>query len=422
LSACRLPVEILSRILSYLDAATLICLSGVSRLFRRLANDNAVWHKIYTLHFGSQWKPKAAGVAALKAGLRHWKEQYLWTVVGQEMNRCRRELRDLSAHTGLPRQTEQVLRQLNVSWELTVADCFGRRHTFQQSHACFYDASVIVCWSGGRFPSYRHFCSIRLHGVRRVTPRCSGDKRSCWRSLLSELQVKPRPDQVMGKDQLISLVHVSGFLVGVWRGWRGVAFVMTSLHFHRLVERSLLGMPHCPYSELVDRPPPGESGPAVGLHGYALHFVLHGIGTKIVSGRFCQFSRQTVQIRDGLMELTAICSSDLHQHRALSGGIGLPWWAGSLKGSVQNCCFLTVTLLEEFQKPLWCISAPVCLRMAPANPACDYSGEHYLLERRDPEGEVVLRLVWLSEQQQFFLVSLVVAVPVSKVNRHLGTA
>lgn len=119
-----------------------------------------------------------------------------------------------------------------------MADCFGRRHTFQQSHACFYDASVIVCWSGGRFPSYRHFCSIRLHGVRRVTPRCSGDKRlvvvlllllrflsclyhvfvrSCWRSLLSELQVKPRPDQVMGKDQLISLVHVSGFLVGVWR-------------------------------------------------------------------------------------------------------------------------------------------------------------------------------------------------------------
>lgn len=71
---------------------------------------SAVWHKIYTLHFGSQWKPKAAGVAALKAGLRHWKEQYLWTVVGQEMNRCRRELRDLSAHTGLPRQTEQVLR------------------------------------------------------------------------------------------------------------------------------------------------------------------------------------------------------------------------------------------------------------------------------------------------------------------------
>lgn len=144
------------------------------------------------------------------------------------------------------------------------------------------------------------------------------------------------------------------------------------------------------------------------------------------------------------MELTVIHSSDLQQHRALSGGVGLPWRAGSLEGSVQvlrppaastltcsfsrvcvvaqNCCFLTVTLLEEFQKPFWCISAPVCLRMAPGGPACDYSGEHFLLERREAEGEVALRLVWLREQQQFFLVSLVVCVPVSKVNRHFGTA
>lgn len=155
-----------------------------------------------------------------------------------------------------------------------------------------------------------------------------------------------------------------------------------------------------------------------------------------------------VQIRDGVMELTVIRSSDLQQHRALSGGVGLPWGVGPLKGSVQvplawlrphaaarlrcsfsrvcvalqNCCFLTLTLLEEFQEPLWCVSAPVCLRMAPGSPACDYSGEHYLLERRDAEGEAALRLVWLSEQQQFFLVSLVVGVPLSKVNRLFSAA
>lgn len=29
-----------------------------------------------------------------------------------------------------------------------------------------------------------------------------------------------------------------------WQSRRGVAFIMTSLHFHRLVERSLLGTPH----------------------------------------------------------------------------------------------------------------------------------------------------------------------------------
>lgn len=89
---------------------------------------------------------------------------------------------------------------------------------------------------------------------------------------------------------------------------------------------------------------------------------------------------------------------------------------------LQNCCFLSVTLLEASQKPFWCLSAPVCLRMAPASPSCRYGGEHFLLERREAEGEVALRLVRLREQRQFFLVGLVVCVPVSKVNRRFGTA
>lgn len=102
--ACRLPVEVLSQILSYLDVAALRSLSAVSRMFHRLANHKSeppdspgssaddqltlcrrsnVWRKIYTSHFGSRWKPKTAGVVVLKAepeeaGLGHWKKQHLW--------------------------------------------------------------------------------------------------------------------------------------------------------------------------------------------------------------------------------------------------------------------------------------------------------------------------------------------------------
>lgn len=75
---------------------------------------------------------------------------------------------------------------------------------------------------------------------------------------------------------------------------------------------------------------------------------------------------------------------------------------------------MTLTLLQEFQKPLWCISAPICLRMAPVSPSCDYSGEHFLMERRDAGCKVALRLVWLREQQQFLLISLIIHVPVPK--------
>lgn len=78
-----------------------------------------MWHKIYMSEFGSQtWKPKSAEDAAPKVdpvevedlSMGHWKKMYFRTMAGQEMNKWRRELRDSSPYTGLPRQTEWVLR------------------------------------------------------------------------------------------------------------------------------------------------------------------------------------------------------------------------------------------------------------------------------------------------------------------------
>lgn len=69
--------------------------------------------------FGGQtWKPKSVDDAALKdepvevadRSAGHWKKMYFRTVAGQELNKWRRELRDISPFTGLPRQTEWVLR------------------------------------------------------------------------------------------------------------------------------------------------------------------------------------------------------------------------------------------------------------------------------------------------------------------------
>lgn len=89
----------------------------------------------------------------------------------------------------------------------------------------------------------------------------------------------------------------------------------------------------------------------------------------------------------------------------------------------QNCCILTLTLLDEFQRPFWCVSSPVCIRMADpgSRSLSDYSGEHFRLEHHDSEGKVEMRLVWLTEEKQFFLIALSVYVPLAKVNRHFGT-
>lgn len=62
-------------------------------------------------------------------------------------------------------------RNLNVSWQLTVCDCFGWEKTLEQSRAYFFESSVIVCWSNGSFPRYHNISNIQLHGVRKETPK-----------------------------------------------------------------------------------------------------------------------------------------------------------------------------------------------------------------------------------------------------------
>ncbi|XP_040008158.1 F-box only protein 15-like isoform X2 [Xiphias gladius] len=324
--------------------------------------ESVMWHKIYMSEFGSlTWKPKSVDDVAMKEGpvevgdssMGRWKRMFFRTVAGQEMSKWRRELRDISPYTGLPRQTEWVLRNLNVSWELTVCDCWGRERTLEPSRAYFFESSVVIRWGGGNLTSYRHISSIHLHGVRKETLKSPEVRRPDWRSLILKLDMKTQPGHFIGKDRLIKLMHLSpGVIVGIWRGQSSVAFIMVTLHFHKLVEKSLLGSPVCPYSEPVDRPPVYNLDPEFGLHNYTLHFVLHNTGTEIMSGHFRQLSCGTVPIQHGLVELKVINRTNLSQHRSLSGSVKLPWKSEALEGSVElsGCIILGVSIYLKVSK------------------------------------------------------------------------
>ncbi|XP_031152833.1 F-box only protein 15-like isoform X1 [Sander lucioperca] len=431
----RLPSEILLKILSCLDPSSLSCISHVSKLFYQLANDDAVWHKIYMSEFGSQtWKPKSlAGDAAQKVdpvegdvedrSPGHWKKMYFRTLAGQEVNKWRRELRhDNSPYTGLPRQTERVLRNLNVSWELTVCDCYGRKITMEQSRAYFFESSVIVRWSGASFLKFHHIRNIQLYGVRKETLKSPKARTPGWRSLIIK-QDNMIPVRYICTDKLVKLRHLPPcFLIGTWRGSNSIAFIMVSLHFHKLVEKSLLGSPVCPFSEPMDPPPADNSDPEFGLHGYTLHFVLHNTGAEIMSGHFRQLSCRTIQVRSGLVELRVINRTNLSEHRPLSGNIKMPWKSGTVEGAVENCCIVSLTLLDEFQKPFWCVSSPISIMMAKRQQSFDYSGEHFVMDFKDSDGQVKMKLVWFKEQKQFFLISLTVYISIFKVNKHFSRA
>lgn len=88
--------------------------------------------------------------------------------------------------------------------------------------------------------------------------------------------------------------------------------------------------------------------------------------------------------------------------------------------SCQNCCIMSLTLLDEFKKPFWCVSSPVSMKLEKTTVSYDYDGEHFLIHYLDSDGQVRMELVWMEEQKQFVVISLVVYVSVSNVNKYFG--
>ncbi|XP_053718901.1 F-box only protein 15-like [Synchiropus splendidus] len=423
-----LPTEALLKIVSYLDASSLFCVSMVNKLFYRLATDNLIWKKIYMAEFGFQtWTPKLGNETVevreepevMPDG--HWKKIYFRGITGQGLIQWRRELKDICPHLGLPVQTKRVLRTL-VNWELSVSDCFGQTMTVELSQTFLLSSSMTICWNDCDFLKYHNIRNIQLYGVKKPPVMGCQVMKSKWRSLITAQDVTSHPRHILGKDRFVKLIFLApAFIVGVWRGHDVVAFIMVALHFHRLVERSLLGSPVCAYVELPSEAYVGMSDPNFGLHGYTLHFALHNTVTEVMFAQFNQLSCRKYQIRRGLVELMAISERKPSQQRPLSGDLRLCWRTKTLEGSVKKCCWMTLTLLDEFQKPVWCVSAPSGIRMVHQNSSLVGCDENFLMDYRDREGAVKMKLIWLKQQQQFFVVSLAVYVAVFKVNRHFGT-
>lgn len=79
---------------------------------------------------------------------------------------------------------------------------------------------------------------------------------------------------------------------------------------------------------------------------------------------------------------------------------------------------MSLMLLDEFHKPFWCVSSPISMVPCQTPVRYDYAGDPFFARYEDSGGKVEMQLTWM--EKQFSLVSLVVFVPVGKVNRHFG--
>nr|KAF6471285.1 F-box protein 15 [Molossus molossus] len=108
--------------------------------------------------------------------------------------------------------------------------------------------------------------------------------------------------------------------------------------------------------------------------------------------------------------------------------LGLVWRDTSFYGSVQahhqkwSCAVMDLTLLDEYRKPFWCFSSPVCMRPSPSpSGGPHFAGETYCIEHKDAAGTVHVQLVWLEETEEYFIVSLVLYLSTARINRWFGT-
>ncbi|XP_069634962.1 F-box only protein 15 isoform X3 [Haliaeetus albicilla] len=364
-----LPSEMLIKIFSYLDAVSLLSVGCVNKHFYHLANDNGIWLKIYSICFQPKrtiWKMKSEQTETVSLGCAalhdrkpgYWKKEYIFKQIAAVKTRVMRLVKPVDPYTGLPCKNKEAMKP-------------RRRSLIAEYHLANLTESSVA----------------------------------------------------LGADKLVQLFSLNpGLLVGLWKEKNEIAFVMASLHYHQLLERSTLGSATVQYALPPNKPVLDDVDPEYGLHDYSLHLDMHGGSCTYLCGTFKSLFCRKGDIANGYLRLTVISLKDNKKHLPLAGTLGLSWETDVFKGNVKDCFVMDVTLLDETGKPFWCFSAPVYIELSSeASGLYDYLGRTYTTYYADSEGKVRVELVWLEETKEYFIVSLVLYISTKKVNNWYGT-
>ncbi|KAM9437705.1 F-box only protein 15-like [Salvelinus alpinus] len=133
-----------------------------------------------------------------------------------------------------------------------------------------------------------------------------------------------------------------------------------------------------------DKPTFDDVDPNFGLHDYTLRIILHHTLTQIMAIHFSQLYCRKTQVHGSVIQLNVISRGSLSQHTPLSGRISMPWKCEALEGTVENCCMMSLTLMDEYQNPFWCVSTLVSMMLNNKEPfSDDYEGQHFLIKYQD---------------------------------------
>ncbi|NXG11570.1 FBX15 protein, partial [Sakesphorus luctuosus] len=433
-----MPSEVLLKIFSYLDAGSLLSVGCVNKLFYDLANDNGIWLKIYSSCLQAKrtiWKMKSEQTEAVPLGCAalhdkkpgYWKKEYILKQTAAVKTRVMELVKPLDPYTGLPFKIKEAMKVSGLSWIIVLKDKNGNEYVIEKANLSLKDTSVTILWCSTNWPGLDVVSTLKLFGVMPLIPDLSklpNKYGPCQRSLIAEYHLANLTESsvAVSADKLVQLFSLNPGLLGIWKEKNEIAFVMVSLHYHQLLERSILGSATVQYSPRPNKPILDDIDPEYGLHDYSLHLDMHSRSCTYLCESFKNLFCRKGDIANGYLRLTVVSLKDNRKHLPLTGTLGLSWETDVFKGNVKDCCVMDLTLLEEFGKPFWCFSAPVYMELSSKTSGLyDYVGHTCTTDYTDSEGKVCVELVWLEETKEYIIVSLVLYVSIEKVNNWYGT-
>lgn len=88
----------------------------------------------------------------------------------------------------------------------------------------------------------------------------------------------------------------------------------------------------------------------------------------------------------------------------------------------QNCCVMTVSVLDEAHRPVWCVSSSTALLLNYSHMVQEtYDGDQLVMRYDNKDGKLKMSLVWMQDLQLYFLIGLHIWIRMEKVNTFLRT-
>ncbi|KAG9479120.1 hypothetical protein GDO78_012666, partial [Eleutherodactylus coqui] len=399
-----------------------------------------IWYRIYISSWkvNQRWKydsehllqKKLRDTAISDPELGYWKKIFVRELMMTREKNVTQIMKSVKRYSSGDASVnmQKAVKNSGLTWALTFLDVYGKETVLEHTDVSFRDSSLTLTWNSYIWPELQSLRKIQLHGITPVlTDKCYKTiKNGLQRlSLIAEYDLKKGRNlgKYIGQDMHVKLFHLHPYLIlGLWRNGPEIAFVMGTIHYHQLLEKSFLGSAESPYTFPPHVPILDDVDPEYGLHGYQLHIDLYsGPRTylcKTFRGLFCRKD----YIKNGYLRITAIGLLKNRMHAPLAGTVSFLWKTLTFSGSIQNCFLMDVTVLDESEKPYWCLSAPVQLCEGKSSETLyDLMGQSFDLNYRDDIGRVHAELIWMKETEEHYVINLVLYLNTEKVNSYFGT-